>query len=163
LTVSLIWAQSANGVIGNAGALPWHLPEDLASFRRWTSGHAVLMGRRTWESLPERFRPLPGRRNVVLTRSPDYPSPGAERFPSLVAALDALDEDVWVIGGATVYAEAIPLAQRLVRTEIDAAYDGDTFAPALDGSWEVVGREPTDGWLTSSTGLRYAVTTLQRR
>jgi len=110
VSVNLIWAQSANGVIGADGQLPWRIPEDLAHFRMLTDGGTVVMGRATWESLPPRFRPLPGRRNVVLTRQQDWSAPGAVVAHTLDEALTSADGDVWVIGGASVYAAALPRA-----------------------------------------------------
>jgi dihydrofolate reductase len=145
--IGLVWAQSANGVIGRDGTLPWHLPEDLKHFRSLTSGATVLMGRRTWESLPPRFRPLPGRRNLVLSRTPQE---GAETFAALAEALATVDGDVWVIGGAAVYAAALPFADRIVVTEIQESFDGDTYMPPLDRSPDSVG-----AWQESSTGLHY--------
>ncbi|GLZ11595.1 dihydrofolate reductase [Actinomadura sp. NBRC 104425] len=145
--IGLVWAQSANGVIGRDGALPWHLPEDLKHFRALTAGATVLMGRRTWQSLPPRYRPLPGRRNIVLSRTPQE---GVETFPCLQQALDAVSGDVWVIGGAAVYKAALPLADRIVVTEIRELFEGDTYAPT-------VGRPPDSvgPWQESSTGLHY--------
>ncbi|WP_243794645.1 dihydrofolate reductase [Saccharopolyspora gloriosae] len=145
--IGLIWAQSANGVIGRDATMPWHLPEDLKHFRTVTAGATVLMGRRTWESLPPRFRPLPGRRNLVLSRTPQD---GAETFTDLSEALATASGDVWVIGGAAVYRAALPLADRIVVTEIRELFDGDTHAPE-------VGRAPdsTGDWQESSTGLHY--------
>lgn len=142
-----MWAQSANGVIGCDGALPWNLPEDLKHFRSLTAGATVLMGRRTWESLPPRFRPLPGRRNLVLSRMPQQ---GAETFPDLPRALAAASGDVWVIGGATVYAAALPFADRLVVTEIREFFEGDARAPDIGRPPDSVGP-----WQKSSTGLHY--------
>ena len=145
--IGLVWAQSANGVIGRGGTLPWHLPEDLAHFRALTVGAIVLMGRRTWESLPPRFRPLPGRRNLVLSRAPQEV---AETFPDLRQALAAVSGDVWLIGGAAVYRAAQPFADRIVVTDIREFFDGDTYAPD-------VGRPPDSvgAWQVSSTGLHY--------
>ncbi len=157
MTVSLIWAQAHDRVIGAGGRLPWHLPEDLRLFRERTGGGTVVMGRRTWESLPERFRPLPGRRNVVLSRDPGWSADGAERAGSVAEVLAAAG-DCWVIGGAAVYAAFLPHAARLVVTDVDLAVDGDTRAPAIDGAWRPVTRTPGDGWATSATGLRYRVT-----
>ncbi|MCW2497123.1 dihydrofolate reductase [Jatrophihabitans sp.] len=151
MTRGVIWAQAANRVIGRGGELPWHLPEDLAHFRAVTSGATVLMGRRTWESLPERFRPLPGRRNVVLTRSAQFVAEGAEVVGSVAAGLAAQD-DVWVIGGASVYAETLPLVDVAVITELRSVFDGDVVAPLLGPGWET---DDSDEWLTSSTGLQY--------
>lgn len=161
--ISLIWAQDANGVIGRDGEIPWHLPEDLVRFRDLTTGGTVLMGRATWDSLPERFRPLPGRRNLVLTRSSGWSALGAERVPSIEAAVSLTHgDDLWVIGGGQVYTAAMPYADQLVVTELAEAFDGDTTAPALDPHWACTGREPAGGWATSRTGLRYRVSTYRR-
>ncbi|MFI0420923.1 dihydrofolate reductase [Spongiactinospora sp. 9N601] len=145
--IGLVWAQSANGVIGRDGMLPWHLPEDLKHFRSLTAGTTVLMGRLTWESLPPQFRPLPGRRNLVLSRTPQE---GVETFPDLKQALAAASEDVWVIGGATVYRATLPIADRIVVTEIEESFEGDTRAPEVGRSPDSVG-----AWQESSTGLHY--------
>jgi dihydrofolate reductase len=160
--LTLIWAQDANGDIGKDGTLPWHLPEDMARFRELTMGATVVMGRITWESLPERFRPLPGRRNLVLTRSPEWAAEGAERVASLEAAVELAGAELWVIGGGQVYSAAMPHADRLVVTELATAFDGDTAAPQVDGSWAVADRQPQQGWNASSTGLLYRVTTYTR-
>jgi len=129
--VALVAAVARGGVIGRDGVLPWHLPEDLARFREVTLGHPVVMGRRTWESLPERFRPLPGRRNVVVTRNPEWSAAGAERAGSLDEALSLVAgaERVSVVGGGEVFAAALPLADELLLTEIDIDVDGDAFFP----------------------------------
>lgn len=149
---ALIWAQSCSGVIGRDGGIPWELPEDLSRFRELTIGHTVVMGRRTWESLPPRFRPLPGRRNVVLTRNPDYQAEGAE----VVAGMGEFraEGQTWVIGGAEVYHLALPLATRCEVTEVDVDLhlrDEDTLAPMLDESWTGV----SGPWRDSVSGLRY--------
>ncbi len=132
--VALIAAVARNGVIGHGNALLWHLPEDLKHFRRTTAGCPVVMGRKTWDSLPDRFRPLPGRRNIVVTRQAGWQAAGAEAVPSLQAAVALADgvERVYVIGGAELYAAALPLADELVLTEIDRAFEGDTRFPAWD-------------------------------
>jgi dihydrofolate reductase len=153
--VGLVWAQDERGVIGREGALPWHLPEDLAHFRALTRGAAVVMGRATWESLPERFRPLPGRRNLVLSRQPGYLAPGAEVRGSLTAALADVEGPVWVIGGAQVYAQAQPLADRLVVTEVAVRVEGDALAPPLDDRWRRVAADPAEGFHRSASGLEY--------
>jgi dihydrofolate reductase len=138
--------------------LPWHLPEDLKLFRERTTGSTVVMGRRTWESLPERFRPLPGRTNVVLTSDPGWSAEGAHRAGSVAEVLGRRDEPLWVIGGGAVYAAFLPHADRLVVTDVDLAVDGDTWAPPLGPDWRRVSRTPEEGWATSSSaGLRYAV------
>jgi dihydrofolate reductase len=152
MTVGLIWAQSTSGVIGRDGAIPWQVPEDLAHFKGLTTGHTVLMGRRTWESLPVRFRPLPGRRNVVVSRNPDYRAEGAEVVASIEAGLG--EGQNWVIGGAEIYHLAMPLATRCEITEVDTDLhlrDDDTLAPVLDESWTGT----TGDWQDSTSGLRY--------
>ncbi|MGH8961393.1 MAG: dihydrofolate reductase [Jatrophihabitantaceae bacterium] len=159
--IGLIWAQAANGVIGRAGALPWHLPEDLAHFRDTTRGATVVMGRRTWDSLPDRFRPLPGRRNVVLTRHDTWTVDGAEVVHDLAEALAAAG-DAWVIGGAEVYAAALPYADRAVVTELREEFDGDVHAPQFDTTWLADGTDPSDGWHESKTGLHYRFLSLRR-
>ena len=141
--VHLIFARAANGVIGRDNALPWHLPEDMAHFRALTRGCPVVMGRKTWDSLPERFRPLPGRRNIVVTRQADWAATGAESADGLPAALAlcAGAADVWVIGGAQIYAEALPFAHSAEVTEIHREFDGDACAPSLDPAvWQEVHR-----------------------
>lgn len=159
--VGLVWAQARGGVIGVAGGLPWHLPEDLARFKALTLGSTVVMGRATWESLPERFRPLPGRDNVVLSRDPAYRAPGAEVAHSVEAALQR-EGRVWVIGGGAVYAAALPYAGRAVVTEIDLEVAGDTWAPPLDARWRRVECDPGTGWHSSGAGLGYRVLTYIR-
>jgi dihydrofolate reductase len=161
--ISIVAAVARGGVIGRGGTIPWRLPEDLERFKALTTGHAVVMGRRTWDSLPERFRPLPGRRNVVVTRNPGLSVDGAERAGSLAAALKlvASEPHVFVIGGGQLYAEALPLADELLLTEIDAEIDGDTFFPSWKpADFEEVSRERH----VSEAGLPYSfVRYLNRR
>jgi dihydrofolate reductase len=164
--VGLIWAEAHGGVIGAAGGMPWHVPEDLAHFKRTTGGAPVVMGRRTWDSLPPRFRPLPGRANIVVTRQPDWAADGAVRAASVdealaLAASDA-DDVVWVIGGAELFARTIEHADLLVVTELDLDVDGDTLAPARGPEWRVTAEDPADGWHASSSGIRYRFVTLER-
>lgn len=159
--VALIWAQARARVIGADGALPWHLPEDMRQFRERTTGSTVVMGRRTWESLPERFRPLPGRSNVVLTSDPGWAADGARRAGSVAEVLAGHDP-VWVIGGGAVYRAFLPHADRLVVTDVDLAVDGDTWAPPIGPEWRRTVRMPAEGWATSSSGLRYAVSEYAR-
>ena len=159
--VSLIWAQARDRAIGAAGRLPWRLPEDLARFRELTTGSTVVMGRRTWESLPGRFRPLPGRRNVVLTSDEGWSAEGAQRAGSVPEVL-GLPGRLWVIGGGTVYAEFLPHAGRLVVTDVDLEVAGDTWAPPIGPEWGREDRVPAEGWSTSVSGLRYAVSTYAR-
>jgi len=127
----VIAAVARNGVIGNGNELPWRLPEDMQFFKQETTGHPVIMGRKTWESLPARFKPLPGRRNVVLTRDAGYTAPAAECTGSLEDALTLLAgaPKIFVIGGAEIYAQALPLARELVLTEIDCDFAGRTVFP----------------------------------
>lgn len=152
MSVGLIWAQSSSGVIGRDGGIPWRLPEDQARFKELTMGHPVVMGRLTWESLPARVRPLPGRRNIVMTRQADFAAEGAEVVTSLDDALT--DDPAWVIGGAEIYAAALPVATRCEVTEVEInlhRQDADVMAPVLDESW--IGA--AGDWLTSVSGLRY--------
>jgi dihydrofolate reductase len=153
----MVWAQARDGVIGADGGLPWQLPEDLALFRRLTMGSTVVMGRRTWESLPARFRPLPGRTNVVLTSNRRWSEDGARPAASVEQVL-AEHGSLWVIGGGAVYAAFLPHADRLVVTDVDTVVVGDTRAPALGDGWVRTSRTPAEGWsVSSSAGLRYAV------
>lgn len=150
MTIGLIWAQARGGVIGANGTIPWRIPEDMAHFREVTTGATVVMGRRTWDSLPARFRPLPHRTNVVISRDPNLRLDGAEVTADLPAALRA-GERVWVMGGGEIYAAAIDLADVLEVTEIDIDVDGDTFAPTIGPEW-VAERGPEQ---TSSAGPRF--------
>lgn len=159
MNVNLIWAQSANGIIGHQGSMPWHLPEDLAHFKTLTLNHPVIMGRKTWDSLPERFRPLPKRRNIVVTRQANWADqhPGAIQAESIQAALspallgEGVDE-VWVMGGGEIYAQCLPFATRAEVTEIHGEWAGDTPAPQLRPSeWRQVHRETH----TAANGLRF--------
>lgn len=162
MTVSLIWAEAADRVIGMDGAIPWHLPEDLQRFKELTMGSTVVMGRVTWESLPKSVRPLPGRRNIVVTRQASYDAPGAETVPSLEQALEMADGDVWVIGGASIYEQAMAHADRVVRTRIHVQAAGDTHAPEVGPEWTMVGRDPEAGLHQSETGVEYCVATFKR-
>jgi dihydrofolate reductase len=154
--IALIWAEASGGVIGNAGTMPWRLPEDSAHFAQLTLGGAVLMGRRTWDSLPERFRPLPDRTNIVITRQPAWKADGALTATSINDAIElAGDRMVWIIGGAQIYERAIERSGRLEVTEIRTQVEGDTFAPRIDATWNQVARDPEAGWHTSRTGLEY--------
>jgi dihydrofolate reductase len=142
----LVVAVSENGVIGREGGLPWHLPEDLKHFRRVTTGHAIVMGRRTWESIG---RPLPDRRSIVVTRTPGYVAPGADVAPDLEKALAlayAGDPEPRVIGGGQLYAAALPRATRVYLTRVHRVVDGDTFFPALDAAeWVETERREVEG------------------
>lgn len=165
--IILIACMASNGVIGHTGAdgvgaMPWHLPEDLKHFRELTNGHVVAMGRRTWESLPEKFRPLPNRRNIVITRNPDYVAPGAEVFGSIAAAHIACPnaEKFFIIGGGELYAQAINDADSLELTEIHQEFEGDTHFPDFPrDQWQQVFRDCQ----RSASGLEFDFVTYVRR
>ncbi|MCP2031928.1 dihydrofolate reductase [Okibacterium sp. HSC-33S16] len=168
--IGLVWAEAEGHVIGRDGVMPWHIPEDLAHFKAVTLGSAVVMGRKTWDSLPERFRPLDGRRNIVVTRQRDWAADGIEVAHSLEDALElaggpaqgAGSPWVWVIGGAEIFAAVLDRADRLEVTEIRASIAGDTFAPAIPSNWRAVNRDPDDGWRTSRTGTDYRFVRYER-
>lgn len=138
MPLHLIYACAANGIIGKDNAIPWNLPEDMAHFRQLTHGCPVIMGRKTWDSLPLRFRPLQGRTNIVITRQPGWYGTGAQPASSLREALQICEHQskpVWVMGGAQIYAQALPLADRIEATEIAQNFAGDVFAPELGPEW----------------------------
>ena len=150
--VVLIAAVSRNGVIGKGGKLPWHLPDDLKRFKALTLGHAIIMGRKTFDSIG---RPLPKRRNLVVSRQAGFHHEGVEVFSSLEKALEAAhfggDESPFVIGGAEIYAAALPLATRLELTELRELVDGDTYFPPIDPlAWQLVSREEHDDFAFAS-------------
>lgn len=150
--VGLIWAQTPQGVIGLDNTIPWRVPEDMAHFKEVTWGNPVVMGRRTWDSLPPRFRPLEGRRNIVVTRQTDWSAEGAERAGSLEQALELSgDGPVWIAGGGEIYRAAMPFATELMVTEVDSDIAGDCYAPAIAPEWQADQAE----WHESSKGLRY--------
>lgn len=175
VVVGGIWAQNPDGVIGVDGGIPWHLSEDLKFFARTTIGHPVVMGRRTWESFPETFRPLPGRPNIVITSRPESVPADGERVWAVGSYAGALDlavsllpapgteqedtpREVWVIGGPGVWREAaahrpLPLTRALVTT-VDLDVPGDTHAPVLDGSWS---RREVADWAESRNGTRFRI------
>ena len=162
MSISLVAAVARGGVIGRDNALPWRIPEDMARFRAVTMGYPVVMGRRTWDSLPDRFRPLPGRRNVVVTRNPKWSADGAERAGSLDDAVRLLEGEphVSVIGGGELFAVALPLADELLLTEIDAEIEGDTFFPEWDrAAFEETSRETH----ISETCIPFSFVTYRRR
>lgn len=163
MTVSIIVAVGADGAIGRAGDLAFHISADLKRFKAITTGHTVVMGRRTFESLPKGA--LPNRRNIVVTRTEGFSAPGIETAASLdeALALAAADGEVFVIGGASVYAQALPLASRLYLTEIEACCKGaDTFFPTFDrADWHTI--DATDIAADERTGLHYRFVTLQKK
>lgn len=166
MRVHVILARTRQGVVGKDNALPWHLPEDLAHFKRTTMGCPVIMGRKTWDSLPPKFRPLPGRTNVVVTRQANWSGTDvtgtrhALRAESLAHALQQCADapDVWVIGGAQLWALALPLASTAVVTEIDLEVEGDAFAPTFGPTWREVRRHEQ----VAASGVAYRLITLQQ-
>ena len=160
--LSIIAAVARNGVIGKDNQLLWHLPEDMRHFRETTRGKPVIMGRKTWESLPDAFRPLPGRNNIVVSRNPAYQPARATLASTLNdAILKAGDaEEVFVIGGAELYRLALPIADRLYLTEIDQDFEGDASFPDIEKSnWEEASREIPH----SASGIRYSFVLYRRR
>ncbi|MEV6430968.1 dihydrofolate reductase [Nocardia sp. NPDC051463] len=154
-TIGLIWAQTPDGVIGFENTIPWRVPEDMANFKAVTMGHPVVMGRRTWDSLPPRFRPLDGRRNIVVTRQPDWSAAGAERAASLHEAMAmSTPGTVWIAGGGEIYRAAMAFATDLLVTEVDTIVEGDAYAPLIGPEWRDV--EPAQ-WRESTTGLRFRI------
>lgn len=157
--IAVVVAYARNRVIGRDGDLPWHLPTDMQHFRELTTGGTVVMGRRTWESIPERFRPLPDRRNLVLSRSAPALE-GAEVLGSLDAALEAAGEDCFVIGGGATYAEALPRAGRVFATEVQEDVDGDVTFPSLDpDAWSCVSEAPP----VAENGHTFIIRVYERR
>lgn len=156
--IKCVVAYSRNRVIGKDNTLPWHLPADLQHFKRNTLGQPVVMGRKTWDSLG---RPLPGRRNIVISRNPNFVAPGAEVYPSLAAALDACrhENTVCIIGGAQIFNDALPLIKELIATEVHADIEGDVFFPELVAhEWHEASRQPQP----EENGYRYDFVTYQR-
>ncbi|MFF2273081.1 dihydrofolate reductase [Agromyces sp. NPDC058136] len=168
--LGLVWAEAHGGVIGRDGGMPWHVPEDLAHFKAVTLGAPVIMGRKTWESLNPRYRPLPGRRNIVVTRQPAWAAEGAERAGSLGDALAlaaGAGEPVWVIGGGQLFAEAIGLADVIEVTELVhpdgfSPEPGDVLAPPVPDAFTLVAADPADGTHVSRTGIHYRFLTYRR-
>jgi dihydrofolate reductase len=158
--ISLIVAYAANRVIGRDGAIPWHLSEDLQRFKRLTMGHHIIMGRKTWESIG---RLLPGRSHIIVSRRADYRVPGAQVVDSIEAAIAAAadDSEIFVIGGEQIYRLALPLAQRILATEIEREFAGDARFPELDARhWRETAREDRSD---AASGLRYRYVTFERR
>lgn len=165
MSLVAIWAQAHDRAIGRDGTMAWHLPEDLAHFKRLTTSHPVIMGRRTYESLEEKYRPLPGRRNIVVTRTRRL-FPGCDVVSSLEEAQQLVgDQLAWVMGGAQIYEASIPLLDGIVVTDIDITVEGaDAFAPPLPVTgWDIVSADPDRGWHTAKNGMKYRFTALSRR
>lgn len=159
--IVVIVAVAKNRVIGRDNQLIWNIPEDMAHFKTLTQGHTVLMGRKTWESLPPRFRPLPGRQNIVITRQTDFSAPGAVIAHSLESGLQQASTaaTVFIIGGAEIYTQALPLADRLEITEVDLSPEGDAWFPEIPtNEWQATRRED----FTSSKGPQAAFIRYER-
>ena len=156
--ISLVVAVAENGVIGHRGALPWRIPDDLKRFKAITMGKPVLMGRKTWDSLPR--KPLPGRTNIVVTRNPAFRAEGAivaRSFADAIAKAGA--DEIAVIGGEAIFAAALPLAEAIHLTEVEASPDGDAFMPSIDRKqWRETAREGP----YEADGVRYSFVTLHR-
>ena len=169
MRINLIFAQANNGVIGANNQLPWHLPQDLAHFKAHTTGCPVIMGRKTWDSLPPKFRPLPGRLNLVVSRQADLAIEGAQVCASVEAAVQACalqtpaPAEAWVIGGAQIYAQAMPLATRAVVTYLHKDVPGDAYAPSFDTAWTETSRETHTIAQGSNAGLSFSFVTLERQ
>jgi len=160
MQLNLIFARAANGVIGIHNTLPWHLPEDLAHFKRTTLGCPVIMGRKTWDGLPAKFRPLPGRPNIVVTRQKNWQAKGAQTAGTIeqACAMCPVDSTAWVIGGAEIYALTLPMSSLAVVTDIEASFEGNAFAPQFGTEWTEIARERH----VATTGLHFSFITYQR-
>lgn len=169
--IGMIWAQTTSGVIGKDGTMPWQLPEDMKHFSQTTTGHPVIMGRRTWESFPEKYRPLPGRTNIVVTRNEKWASSPEAQGAVVVSTLDAAllesqfapgGQKVWIVGGGEIYRQSMGIANLAVITIIDTDVEGDTYAPELGDDWTFDTVAPSEGWLTAKNGTNYRFTTWRR-
>ena len=161
--LSLIAALAKNRAIGKDNQLLWHLPEDMRHFRETTRGKPVIMGRKTWESLPDAFRPLPGRKNIVVSRNPAYQASGASLAGSLDAAIKQAGEaaEIFIIGGAELYCQAMPLADRLYLTELAQNFAGDAFFPEAPlNTWQEISRQTAQ---STANGLEFSFVVYQRR
>jgi dihydrofolate reductase len=162
-TIGMIWSQAKQGVIGADGTIPWMLPEARAIVDTVTAGHPVIMGRRTWDALAEHERALPGRVNIVVTRNDGWAEPGAAVAHSLDDALAGIDDDeVWIVGGAQLFSEAVGVANQAVITEVDHVYNGSAYAPGLGSEWRLVSVDPATGWNQSTTRMGYRTFTYSK-
>ena len=158
MRLGMIWAQARGGVIGDGQGMPWHVPEDLAHFKAVTMGHPVIMGHSTWRSIPARFRPFPGRENIVLSRSTDLTLEGAHVVQSLPAALELaarMHELTWVVGGGTIYEQAMHSADLLEVTELDIEAEAHVRAPIIGPEWTAVTTDPATGYHRSVKEIDY--------
>ncbi len=160
--IGAIWAQGSNGIIGASGTMPWHVPEDLAHFKRVTAGHPVVMGRKTWDSFPEKYRPLPNRSNIVLTSSDHEQLRNAGALPAgsvdealALARHSEGSEEIWIIGGGKLYAATVDLLDIAVITRLNLSPAGDTKAPALTKDFVLSSADPAEQWHSSKSGTEY--------
>lgn len=165
--IGMVWAQSLDGVIGLDGDMPWHVPEDLKHFKQVTTGEVLVMGRKTWSSFPEKFRPLPDRTSIVVSQqfAKDPSDDKLQQDPvhvvsDLAQGLELAGElktgpMIWVIGGGSLYDQALEVATVVERSLFNIHVDGDTYAPKLDASWKLTNQDPTEGWHTSKSSVQY--------
>ncbi|NWN87935.1 MAG: dihydrofolate reductase [Micrococcaceae bacterium] len=163
----MVWAQSLDGVIGLDGGMPWDVPEDLKHFKDVTMGEVLVMGRKTWSSFPKSVRPLPGRTSIIVSKtfSDDPSDPKLDHddvhvVEDLHQGLELAvqlktSQTIWVVGGGTLYDQAIDGATVVERSLFNLTVDGDTYAPELDGSWTLAAQDPTNGWHTSKSSVEY--------
>lgn len=165
--IGMVWAQSLDGVIGLDGDMPWHVPEDLKHFKEVTMGEVLVMGRRTWSSFPDSFRPLPGRTSIVVSKT-FAKDPSDEKLQhdnvrvvaDLAEGLELAGElksgpMIWVIGGGSLYDQALEVTTVVERSLFNIHVDGDTYAPKLDASWNQTEQDPSEGWHTSKSSVQY--------
>jgi dihydrofolate reductase len=160
MAVRMIWVEAHNRVIADGDHIPWNLPEDTRMYRQRTNGATVVMGRKTWESIPPQDRPLSGRTNVVLSRDSSYRLVGGARLVTSVSEVLAAFPECWIIGGGPIYAAFLPHADHIVRTVVDLDASGDVFAPEVGPEWHV---EPGEWQISAETGLRFRFEELTRR
>ncbi|MFC1801354.1 dihydrofolate reductase [Nanoarchaeota archaeon] len=169
MEIIVIAAMAKNRVIGKDNQIPWHIKEDFQHFKEKTSGHPCIMGRKTYESLPDNAKPLPGRENIILTTQQDYSQPGTTVFHNLNKALEYCQnkgfEKIFIIGGASLYASGLQVADTLELTIIDKEFDGDTFFPEIDYDlWELTNQEDHQGLdIKSKEELKFSFLTYQRK
>lgn len=165
--IVIIAAMDEQTGIGKNGKIPWRIPEDTAHFKEETTGHPVVMGRVTWDSIPPKFRPLPERANIVVTRAEDFTAPGVEMAHSVEEAIEMASRidptEIYVMGGAQIYAQTLPLANRLDLTIVQGNFDCDAFFPGYSGFGKVIKAEPGESdWFTSEKGLSYRFVTIYK-
>lgn len=146
--ISLIVAKSKNNIIGNKGKIPWHIPNDLKRFKNLTTDNVVIMGRKTYESLPEEYKPLPNRINIIISKDKSYSVKNCLVFNKIEKALRkaGTDKEIFIIGGGEIYKEGIKYADKIYVTEVDGDFTGDTYFPELTEQWKEINREEKEGY-----------------